>query len=471
MEEIVQTGSNLNPLALVFLVLMSVVVLLSNRQTAIGAFLLTAAIIPLGQQLVVFGFHLHFLRLLLLVGLFRALARRETAGFTMNLIDRLFVYWASVGVVCGVLRGAGAETFGSAYNALATYFLIRVLMDGPEDALDHLRLLALVILVIGACMIFEVVTSKNPFYIFGGVPEVLQERGDRVRCQGPFRSPILAGTFAATLFPLMAGLWLQGGRGKLRAVLGALGCVIATVLSNSSGALLCLVAAVIGFALWPMRERMHLFRRGAVAVIIGLALVMKAPVWYVISRVSDLIGGGGWHRSYVIDIAVKNFSDWWLLGTSRTADWSPDYQVLLVDPDNIDITNHYVFQGVRGGVIMLVLFLAIIVFCFKTLGRGVRADLDLPLNRKFLWAIGIALAAHCTAFISVSYFDQISVFWFWLLAVVSSLSFRSLCLGAEKTLQPANQAADDYTALPSVDEVVPFVCGFERSVTSVNPRS
>jgi len=31
------------------------------------------------------------------------------------------------------------------------------------------------------------------------------------------------------------------------------------------------------------------------------------------------------------------------------------------------------------------------------------------------------LASHCAAFISISYFDQIQVFWFWLWAVIAIL--------------------------------------------------
>ena len=38
-----------------------------------------------------------------------------------------------------------------------------------------------------------------------------------------------------------------------------------------------------------------------------------------------------------------------------------------------------------------------------------------------IWALGVCLASHCAAFISVSYFDQIQVFWFWLLAVIAGV--------------------------------------------------
>jgi hypothetical protein len=416
-----EAGSNLNPLALLFLMAMCMVVFRSSREHAVSALLVTAAMIPLGQQLVVFGLHFHFLRILLLAGLCRVLTRQETSGFKMNRMDKLFLAWALVGLTCGFINKPSAEVLGAAYNSLGTYFLIRILMRRPEEVVGHLRVLAVVAAVVAASMCLELVTHRNPFFIFGGVPDELMVRDDRVRCQGPFRIPILAGTFAATLFPLMVGLWFQDPRRKSLAVLGMSGCLIATVLSNSSGPLLSLVAAFGGLALWRLRGRMQLFRRALLAIVVGFALFMKAPVWFLIARVSDLIGGGGWHRSFVIDVAVKHFSEWWLIGTARTADWAEGYQVLLVDPNNMDITNHFVAQGISGGVWMLGLFIAMIVLAHKTVGRFVRGDYDVPLDRKLIWTMGVALSAHCTAFISISYFDQISVFWFWLLAVMGAL--------------------------------------------------
>lgn len=446
MEDAALGGSNLNPLAFAFLLIMSVAVLSATRQNAVGALLVTAAIIPLGQQLVVFGLHFHFLRILLLVGLCRVFVRHEAVGFKLNKMDKLFLAWAVVGIFFGMLTKPGAEVFGAAYNSLGTYFLIRIVMQRPDEIVGHLRIMAVVVLIIAASMCLEALTHKNLFSIFGGVPEILQERDDRVRCQGPFRSPILAGTFAATLFPLMVGLWFQTNRKKLIAVLGILGCVVATILSNSSGPLLCLLAALIGLGLWRVRDRMQILRRGTVALIIGLALMMKAPVWYLIARISDLVGGGGWHRAYVIDLAVNHVSEWWLAGTARTVNWAPDYQVLLVDPNNIDITNHYVVQGINGGIWMLGLFLGMIVVGFKVVGTGARAAMDSALRRKMTWAVGVSLAAHCTAFISVSYFDQIAVFWFWLLAVISSLSLHLVYPGTEhaSTNHAVNDDADSH---------------------------
>ncbi len=400
---------------------MSLAVLGFRRQTAVGAVLLTAALIPLGQQLVVFGLHLQFVRLLVLVGFSRILVRQEARNFQTNRLDKLFIAWALTGLICGILRGPTPETFGIAFNNLGVYFLFRFLVKEPEELVGHLRLLIITSIFIGACMVWEVLSRKNLFAVFGGVPEILMERGDRVRCQGPFRIPILAGTFAATLLPLTISLWFQEARNKWYAIFGTLGCTIMTILSNSSGPLLCYVASAGGLMLWPLRNRMRILRRLSVIAIIGLALTMNAPVWYIIARVSDLVGGGGWHRAFIIDLGVNNFSDWWLVGTSRTAPWAPNYQVLLVDPNNIDITNEYVAQAVSGGTLKLGLFLAIIVSGFVTIGRQVRADTEPKLHRKLLWAFGVALASHCMAFFSISYFDQIYVFWFWLLGAISCI--------------------------------------------------
>jgi hypothetical protein len=92
-----------------------------------------------------------------------------------------------------------------------------------------------------------------------------------------------------------------------------------------------------------------------------------------------------------------------------------------VDPNNMDITNHYVAQGIRGGLLGLVLFIGAIVVCFKVVGREVRYPSGLKLDGKLLWAVGVCLACNCVAFISISYYDQIIVFWFWTLAMIAAL--------------------------------------------------
>jgi hypothetical protein len=449
MEQLASDTSNVNPLALIFLVAMSVVMFRGSRAAAVQALLAVAAFLPLGQQVVLFGLHFQFFRILIVIGFCRVLSRGENRNFHPNTLDKLFIAWGLIGALCGAWRDPGAimgvNCLGSAFNAFGTYFLVRFLMSDVAETVQHMRLLSLVAVVIALSMFWEFTTHKNLFSVFGGVPEFVGERDGRFRCQGPFRHPILAGTFAATLLPLLIGLWFNGRRERMLVIPGIFGCVFSTIVAASSGALLTCITAIIGFSLWPMRERMSLIRRAIVITIVLLALVMNAPVYYIIARLSDVLGGTGWHRSYLIDQAIGHFSEWWLVGTSYTAHWAPAGQVLAVDPNNMDITNHYIAQAVQGGLLRLGLFIAIIVNCFKLFGRTIRSEAALPLEPKTLWALGVCLACHCTAFISISYFDQIEVFWFWLLAVAATIQAQT----SDVTVTAATLEAAPQEAQPS----------------------
>ena len=177
--------------------------------------------------------------------------------------------------------------------------------------------------------------------------------------------------------------------------------------------------------MWFMRYKMRVVRWAIIIFIAILTVSMEPPPWYIISKLSDVLGGTGWHRSYLIDQAVKYFNEWWLIGTSVTAHWAPAGEVLAVDPNNMDITNHYVAQGIQGGALRLGLFIAMIVVSFKAVGRALRIEEDGSDISKLWWALGVGLACHCTAFISISYFDQIEVFYFWLLAIMAALGLRN----------------------------------------------
>jgi hypothetical protein len=271
-------------------------------------------------------------------------------------------------------------------------------------------------------MIVERLSGRNFFYLLGGVAEHGELRDGTLRCQGAFRHPILAGTYAATLLPLLAGLWFSPGSRGL-AVIGSACAGIAVVASGSSGALLAMTSVAVGFACWQIRKHMRLLRWAIVLAVIALALVMKAPVWYLLARFSKISGGTGWHRSYLIDQAVQHFGEWWMTGSAYTAHWAPSGQVLPSDPNNMDITNQYIAEGLGGGLLKLGLFLYMIILSYKTVGLLVLRirNLGFP-DRIFIWSLGVSLTAHCVSFISISYFDQIVVMWYWLLAIVSMLT-------------------------------------------------
>jgi peptidoglycan/xylan/chitin deacetylase (PgdA/CDA1 family) len=154
---------------------------------------------------------------------------------------------------------------------------------------------------------------------------------------------------------------------------------------------------------------MRLVRRGIVLLILAAAIVMEAPVWYLAARLSSITGGQGWHRAWLVDATIAHFGEWCLVGTTYTAHWGAS-QICNEDPNNIDITNQFVAEAVRGGALKLALCIAIIVQCFKAVGRGVQTRGANSLAGGMLcWAMGVTLFAHCVSFWSVAYYDQLTV--------------------------------------------------------------
>ena len=425
MQEAATQGADLSFLGLLFLVIMCVLTWTFQRRYAPIPLLITTCYMPLGQALVLAGLHFQFLRVLLLLGIVRVWVRGEGADLRLTYLDRLFITWGAATLVMGTLNHPSFDRFinrsGEVFNAFGTYFLFRCWMRELKDVLSAVRLIAVLLVPLAISMAIEKVTRHNIFSVFGGVPEITLVREGKLRCQGAFRHPILAGTFAATSFPLCIALWFRGGRDRSLGLLGAVASLVCTVAAASSGALFALMGTGLGLGLWWFRTRMRLVRWGTVLGIVGLAFVMKAPVWYLFSRLSEVAGGTGWYRSYIIDQAISHFNEWWLVGSANTASWAPAGEVTVGDPNNMDIINQFVAEGLGGGILKLGLFVAMIVQGFKVVGRCM-SDGRLPRQDAIMvWAFGVSLFAHCLSFFSVSYFDQIIVIWYWLLAVMAAL--------------------------------------------------
>ena len=246
-------------------------------------------------------------------------------------------------------------------------------------------------------------------------------REGSVRCQGSFSHSIMAGTFGATSIPFFIAMWFKNEGTRAVAIIGFIAATIIAVTPISSGPAMAYLIAIIGMLMWRFREHMRAIRWGILFTLITLHIVMKAPVWYLIGKLGHLIGGSGWHRSDLIDSFIHHFSEWWFIGTTYTRHWMPTG--VSYSPDQTDITNQFIRVGVDGGLITLILFIAVIVFCFRSVGQALKAAKDEPFAiRITIWTLGAALVAHIASFMSVRYFDQIIVFWYLLLAMISTVS-------------------------------------------------
>jgi hypothetical protein len=291
-----------------------------------------------------------------------------------------------------------------------------------DDVKRIILVIALVCLPLAVSMLIEYRTGTNLFSVFGGVSEMTMIRDGRLRCQGPFGHPILAGNFAATSIPFLIGFVLAGERFRSIALLGSISATLVVVLSSSSGPIMSYAAGGIWLLMFPLRKNIRIIWYALAVTFVGLQLVMKAPVWFLIGRLGNIMGGTGWARSVLIDEAIKHFGEWWLIGTNYTAHWAADNELITLpnDPNMVDITNQFIFIGVSGGILTLALFVIIIIACFRTIGAVVPRTEGGFSKKIILWSLGAALFSHVTSFVSVAYFDQNIVFWYLLLAIIGS---------------------------------------------------
>jgi hypothetical protein len=303
------------------------------------------------------------------------------------------------------------------------YYLLRFLIRDLDEVPRIIKLISVTIVVLALLMLIEKSTTRNIFSVFGGVAvNTMVDEGGRLRCQGPFRHPILAGTFGATLLPLFLGLRFQGRRFRHLANAGIVAATVIVLTAHSSGPVVACVFVVIGMMLWHLRDHMRAVRWGGVFAIIALHIIMKDPIWALYGRLSELLGGTGYHRTYLITAAIKHFDEWWLMGTHYTAHWMP--YTLGFYPNQVDITNQFINEGVEGGLVTMVLFIILLSLCFRAVGRLVHFTETLrPFSSRIMvWSLGVALLAHVVSFMSVAYFDQNVVMFYLLLACISLCS-------------------------------------------------
>jgi hypothetical protein len=431
-----------NPYAVIFLMVCGTAILAAPRRLAPIPLLAGCCYMTIGQVLEIGPFDFPLFRILLGLGFIRVILRKEHIAGSFNTIDKLIVAWAAWVVVASFFHkfqpGSGPIfALGTIYNVLLIYFLMRIWCRNEEELEIMVGAIAVLLVPVAISMWIEKITLHNPFAVFGGVLETPMIREGRVRAQGPFAHPILAGTVGATCFPLMLAIWQHQ---RVKALVGCAACMAMVLASASSGPLMSLFMGIGALSLWKYRKLTRFAIPCMVLAYIGLSLVMSRPPYYILNYI-DLTGGStGWHRANLIENFITHFSEWWKFGTDRTKHWMPNANGPT--PDHTDITNFYISIGILGGLLALLLFVAMLARAFSWVGTiaGVRGG-EPNMNAFVAWCLGAALFAHAGTSISVAYFDQSVIFIWATLSVISSLHSITVANAAQEAPRPDKRPA------------------------------
>ena len=421
-------GTLLHPLVAVGMVLAIILILCLPRKYAIAPLLFGVFIIPLGQVVVLAGIHFTVLRILIIAGLLRrAISPKSPLGSKFgggfNSIDFVTILWTIFAFLIFTLQWMETQaliaSLGDLLDRLGGYVAVRFLIQDMEDVKLAIKVFAAVCLVSGLCMINERITGRNIFGYLGGVPLYPAIRDGKLRAQAGFVIYIDAGVFGGILIPLFVWIW-NAGKSRVSALVGILGAIAMAIASNSSTPQLALAGGVLGLCLWPLRKTMRILRWGLVMMLLGLQMVMKAPVWALIARV-DLTGSSsGYHRYYLVDNCIRHFTDWWLLGYRYYNTWGWDMW---------DLSSQLVATALTGGLITLVLFIMILSRSFGAIGTARKQVEGNRAQEWFLWCLGAALFANVVAFFGCSYMAQMQMALFALVGII--------CVGLREAAQSA----------------------------------
>lgn len=412
----------LNPVVLMVVIIVGILICARARRQAIPLFLAAGILIPLDQVLVLGPMHFPMLRVLLLFGMIRMAwdkVSSKSGIFSggMTRLDKVVILFALFTAINSVLlwRDSGmlVRQAGDLFTVFGIYFLMRYLIRDEGDADQAVRALAYIALAVAAIMTYEQVTGHNPYALLGGANASYYAEGllrqDRQRSVAGFGHPLLAGTFGAILAPLFIGLWLKDKKNLKITLAGLAGSTVIVWAAASSTPLLAYAAGILAVCMWPLRDLMRPIRWGIVATLVSLHMVMKAPVWQLIARV-DLIGGSSSdHRYQLVNQCILHFKDWWLYGVKDTGVWGWGMW---------DTANQYVSVADSTGLIPFLLFVAIIVYGFKYVGRARKSWAGNRKMELYDWALGSAMFANVVAFVGISYWDQIQVAWYTFLAII-----------------------------------------------------
>ena len=408
----------LHPVGAVFFGLMTLWTFLVPRCYVIWALLFTACFISPGQRFAFFTIDFHFQRAIIVVILFRILIMSEFQGIKLRGIDYA-IFGCALSLILATLLGGRSQFFlpvaGRAADGIGIYLIARAYVRQLEDLRAVLLGAAIAAVPVMIGFIIEKSTTNNMFSVFGGVPPITVLRDGKLRAQGAYTHPIIAGAFWATFVPLFFAVVLAKAR-TIRAVItgwvGTISAVIAALMTASStpiGGLL------IGFGTWclfPFRGHLRIIRWGVFFVLVSLHLLSDRGVHGVIfTKFNFIAASTGYHRYQLIQGAIDGFSQWALLG-HRGTHFNRAYD---------DVTNDYIALALNGGLAAVVLKITAIVLAFISIGKLMRAVQNNRSDLFLAYGLGAALLTVTITMLAVSMYHQGEIPVFLTLGMAASL--------------------------------------------------
>lgn len=415
---------------LMITVLLVLMVLLLPRKWFLMPYIIAACIVPADQREIIMGLDFTPLRFLVFFGILKLAVSGNIKPIRWNLFDKLIVTWMICGTIIYIIQWQSMRAViyksGVMFDCFGLYYIFRQSLTSWDDVFFTIKIFALLAIISAPLMIDERITQESFFSHFGR-SGALFHRG-RFRCSGPFPHSIMMGLFWANLLPLFYGC-AKTGRNKAFFYTAIAAGFVSVYLSGSSTPVMTAAAIFVFWLIYRFRMYGKQITIGLVCMIMCLHIVMKAPVWHLISRVNVFSGSTGYHRFLLIDRAISNFNEWALFGCKDVEHWG-----IWAG----DITNQFIVEGVNGGLVTMLIFIFMLGYAVRITGR--HSLIPQPRQNKWIcWAMCVSILGHCVSFFGVSYFGQIMMLLYLQFACVSFINDLQNTILVPKTIPIARR--------------------------------